>query len=215
MLEPRAKPCTAFDGDRVIARGALIDVALAVRAVLVADPTARLFTFDDSTGAVIDLDLRGSTAEIVARLEDQARRMAASADPQHRDEAGNDGVARGRGRPKLGVVAREVTLLPRHWAWLAAQPGGASQALRRLVDEARRSDGGRSRSRAAREAAYRFMSALAGNLPGFEEASRSLFADDRARFAEHTAAWPADVRTYARNLAWGEPTAETGRAPEA
>ena len=90
---------------------------------------------------------------------------------------------RGRGRPKLGVVAREVTLLPRHWEWLATQSGGASVALRKLVDEARRANGDRDRSRAARDAAYHFMSTMAGNLPGFEEASRALFADDQRQFA--------------------------------
>jgi hypothetical protein len=111
---------------------------------------------------------------------------------------------RGRGRPKLGVVAREVTLLPRHWDWLATQPGGASVALRKLVEEARRTGGDRDRSRAARDAAYHFMSAMAGNLPGFEEASRALFADDRRRFAGLIAGWPDDVRDHAVKLAFGD-----------
>lgn len=127
-----------------------------------------VLTFDDTTGAVIDLDLRGSPAEILARL--------GPAEPP-----------RGRGRPKLGVVAREVTLLPRPWDWLAAQRGGASPALRRLVEEAMRADGGRTDVRLAQEAAYRAMSALAGDLPGFEEAARALFAADRERFAAHAA----------------------------
>jgi hypothetical protein len=100
-----------------------------------------------------------------------------------------------------------VTLLPRHWEWLALQRGGASHALRRLVEEARRGDGGQSNSRVNQETAYRFMAAMAGNLPGFEEASRALFAADRARFEDLTAAWPADIRTYAGKLAWGETAA--------
>lgn len=112
-----------------------------------------------------------------------------------------EGGPRGRGRPKLGVVAREVTLLPRHWDWLAAQPGGASQMLRRLVDEARRGDGGQLRKREAQEATYRFMSAMAGDLPGFEEAVRSLFAGDAAGFEAHMTTWPQDVADYARQLA--------------
>jgi hypothetical protein len=110
---------------------------------------------------------------------------------------------RGPGRPKLGVVAREVTLLPRHWEWLNAQRGGASVALRKVVDEARRASGDRDRERAARDAAYRFMSAMAGDRRGFEEASRALFAGDRPRFEQHTVAWPEDIRTYAIGKAFG------------
>src|SRR5579863_6549713 len=111
---------------------------------------------------------------------------------------------RGRGRPKLGVVAREVTLLPRHWDWLASQPGGASVALRKLVEEARRANGDRDRHRAARDAAYHFMSAMAGNFNGFEEASRALFADDRGRFGELIAAWPDDIRDHIVALAFSD-----------
>jgi hypothetical protein len=210
MSDPASTRCTAFDGPRLLARGALVDVALAVKTALAQRPTASLLTFDDATGRVIDLDLRGTPAEVVARLtrpEPPVDRPVGAG--HHRD--GDDAPARGRGRPKLGVVAREVTLLPRHWEWLAAQPGGASQALRRLVDQARRADGGRSRLRTAQEAAYRFMSAMAGDLPGFEEASRALFAADRDRFAEHSAAWPDDVQAYARELAW--PVAAAADSP--
>jgi len=110
----------------------------------------------------------------------------------------------GRGRPKLGVVAREVTLLPRHWEWLGAQPGGASVALRKLVEVARRASGDRDRGRAARDAAYHFMSVMAGNLPGFEEASRALFADDRRRFAELISGWPGDIRDHVVKLAFSD-----------
>ena len=127
MSDAVAKLATAFDGERRLASGPLIDVAMAVKAATAAGAEGPLLAFDDATGAVIDLDLRGSRAEIAARL------AAASGEPS--------GPPRGRGRPKLGVVAREVTLAPRHWDWLAAQPGGASAALRRLVEEARRSDG--------------------------------------------------------------------------
>jgi hypothetical protein len=172
---------TAFDGHRLIATGPLADVALTVRAAIDGSGSGPVLTFDDATGRVIDLDLRGSVAEIVARLGEQV-------------------APRGRGRPKLGVVAREVTLLPRHWEWLATQPGGASVTLRRLVDEARRSGGGQSRFRAARDAAYRFMSAMAGDLAGFEEATRALFAGDRARLEQHGAAWPVDVCAYTLKL---------------
>ena len=111
---------------------------------------------------------------------------------------------RGRGRPKLGVVAREVTLLPRHWEWLNAQPGGASVALRKLVEAARRTNGDADRLRAARDAAYHFMSAMAGNLTNFEEASRALFADDRRRFTSLIAAWPPDIRDHVAKLAYAD-----------
>ncbi|WP_332686340.1 DUF2239 family protein [Bosea sp. (in: a-proteobacteria)] len=182
MIETADRPCAAFDGETLLARGPLREVALAVQRRLAGNPAATVLTFDDATGRIVDLDLRGSPAEILARF--------GGTEP------------RGRGRPKLGVVAREVTLLPRHWDWLSAQPGGASQALRRLVDAARRGDGGETQARIARETAYRFMAALAGNLPGFEEASRALFAGDERGFAAHAAGWPADIRTYAQELAW-------------
>jgi hypothetical protein len=110
------------------------------------------------------------------------------------------------------VVAREVTLLPRHWDWLAAQPGGASVALRKLVEEARRGSADADRRRAARDAAYRFMSAMAGDLPGFEEAARALFADDRQRFDDVVAAWPADIRDYTVAVAsGGDPDTRSSR----
>ncbi|HMT15841.1 MAG TPA: DUF2239 family protein, partial [Ottowia sp.] len=118
------------------------------------------------------------------------------------------------GRPRLGVVAREVTLLPRHWDWLAAQPGGASAALRRLVEDARKVHAERDRERAAKERSYRFMSAIAGHLPGFEEASRALFADSAAAFDSRVADWPADVRAYLRWLA-RDAFAPDGLAPDA
>lgn len=191
------KPCTAFQGSRLLASGTLIDVALAVKAASVPEQVEPILTFDDATGKVIDLDLRGSTADIVARLAAHTESSFGA------EEGAAPSATRSRGRPKLGVVAREVTLLPRHWAWLASQRGGASQALRRLVEEARRTDAGRTHTRVAQERAYRFLSAMAGDLPGFEEATRALFAADRNRFAECTAAWPEDLRQYACRLAWG------------
>jgi hypothetical protein len=102
----------------------------------------------------------------------------------------------GPGRPKLGVVSREISLLPRHWDWLEEQPNGASAALRRLVDQARKREPGEQRARLAREAAGRFMSAMAGNFPGYEEASRALYAGNRSRFEELTLNWPRDIREY-------------------
>ncbi|MCF1709590.1 DUF2239 family protein [Tabrizicola sp. J26] len=172
---------TAFQGTRRIAQGPLAEVGLAVRRL---DETrGPVLIFDDATGRVLDLDLRGSDEEVRARLAPNA-----------------ETPVRGRGRPKLGVTAREVTLLPRHWDWLADQPGGASAALRRLVDEARKADDGRTVLRQARERCYRFLSGIAGDLPGFEEASRALFAGDGARFSALIADWPGDIADHALRL---------------
>ncbi len=181
--------CTAFAGSKRIASGPPDQVALAVRAALDANVVQPLLVFDDVSGAPVDFDLRGSPQDILARLAPQ------EAPDQHPEPA------RGPGRPKLGVVAREVTLLPRHWNWLSAQPGGASVALRKLVDAARATHAGADRRRLAQQAADRFMSALAGNEPGYEEAARALYAGDRARFAQSMVAWPADVRDHAVRLA--------------
>jgi hypothetical protein len=184
--------CTAFSGTLRIASGPLAEVALAVKS---ADAPQTL-VFDDRTGAVIDLDLRGSDEEISARYA----------------PAPEDAAPRKRGRPKLGVVAREVTLLPRHWDWLQSQPGGASATLRRLVDAARQQDSGATEARAARDAAYHFMSAMGGDLPGFEDAARTLFAGDMDGFAQQIADWPGDIRAYAQQLAAGSGT--TGKDME-
>jgi hypothetical protein len=182
---------TAFKGQRRLISGTLAEVALAVKHA--GEPAVPIIIFSDTTGRPLDLDLRGSDEDIVARLPKAA--------PAPAETDGQASEPRGRGRPKLGVVAREVTLLPRHWEWLNAQSGGASVALRKLVDEARRARGDHDRERAAREAAYHFMSAMAGNLPNFEEASRALFADDRRRFLSLIAGWPADIRDHIVKLA--------------
>ena len=183
---------TAFEGQRLLVSGPLGEVALAVkRAAPRAGPVA---IFSDGTGRAIDLDLRGSDDEIVARLP-----AAVTASPAQ-DELPTE--PRRRGRPKLGVVAREVTLLPRHWQWLNAQPGGASVALRKLVDEARCATGDKDRQRAARDAAYQCMSAIAGDVANFEEASRALFAGDRRRLATLIAPWPDDIRDHIVKLAF-------------
>ena len=189
---------TAFEGERRFITGSLAQVALAIKRA--GRPAGSVHIFSDASGRPLDLDLRGSEDEIVARLP---RAEPVSPTP----EAGPT-EPRGRGRPKLGVVAREVTLLPRHWEWLNTQPGGASVALRKLVDEARRISGDRDRLRAARDAAYHFMSAMAGNLVNFEEASRALFADDRRRFAGLIADWPVDVRDHIVKLAHSDQAAQ-------
>jgi hypothetical protein len=168
-----------FHGAMRVAVGSRLEAALAAQR-LVSEQGVLIFGPD---GRSVDFDLSGGPEAITERL-------AEPADPP-----------RGRGRPKLGVTAREVTLLPRHWDWLASQPGGASVALRKLVEAARRESEGPDRIRSSREAAYRFASAIGGDLPGFEEGMRALFAGDDAAFEARIEAWPADIaaqlRTYA------------------
>ena len=200
--DPLARPCTAFDGARLLAAGALVDVALAVKSALDRDAAKSILVFDDQTGRVVDLDLRGAAAEIVERL----RRHPTAPTRASGETAPDADAPRSRGRPKLGVVAREVTLLPRHWQWLAGEPGGASAALRKLVEAARRAGATKQQRRAAQEAAYKFMEAMAGDRPGFEEGVRALFADDKARLARHIARWPKDVRKYTLKLAFAART---------
>src|SRR5581483_1579367 len=181
---------TAFEGLRRLTSGPLTEIAPTIKRAeaRAAEPIS---IFSDATGRAIDLDLRGS-------VDDMLKRVAKTQEPPAASEP------RGRGRPKLGVVAREVTLLPRHWEWLNAQPGGASVALRKLVETARRANGDADRSRAARDAAYHFMAAMAGNLRNFEEASRALFADDRRRFTGLIASGPADIRDHVVKLAYAD-----------
>jgi hypothetical protein len=171
-----------FEGERRLAAGAKLDVAVAAQARLAEAPEASLLIFD-TEGRQVDFDLRGGPWDIALRLGE------------------GDAAPRGRGRPKLGVTAREVTLLPRHWEWLAVQPGGASVALRKLVEAARRESEGPDRRRAARDAAYRFASVMAGDRPGFEDMSRALFTGDGEGFAMRIAEWPADVAEHLRGLA--------------
>lgn len=182
--DPDAR-CIAFAGPRRIAAGPLAEVARAVKAQADSDPDTAILVFDAVTSARVELDLRGTAEEVVARLfppavPEEPRRV---------------------GRPKLGVVSREISLLPRHWDWLASQPGGASVTLRRLVEEARRAGQEQDRARLARDAAHRFVTVMAGDLAGYEEAMRAFYANDKARFTALIAAWPRDIRDHAAALA--------------
>ncbi len=187
--------CTAFEGPRRIASGELRHVALLTKKTVDHGAVQPILVFDDRSSRLIELDLRGTVADLMKRIEGPGAGISAA------DDNAQALPRSGPGRPKLGVVAREVTLLPRHWQWLAAQPGGASVALRKLVEDARRVHAGSDRKRDAQESAYRFMSALAGDAHGFEEATRALFAADEKRFEEHIADWPEDVRDHAQMLA--------------
>jgi hypothetical protein len=189
------RQCVGFQGTKRIGFGGLDKIALQVKELFDQGTSEPLLIFDDVTSEVIDLDLGGTAEEILRRVTGDAPET--SCDTQ-----------RGPGRPRLGVVAREITLLPRHWEWLNRQPGGASVALRKLVEEARRANAAGDRVREAREAVYRFISAMAGNEPGFEEATRALFAGNSGRFEELVRGWPVDIQDQAKKLAavaQGEP----------
>lgn len=182
----------AFARSTCIASGAPREVAAAVKNYMDANATVSVLVFDAVTSLPVELDLRGTLTAVLKRLP-ASQEQAAPAEPLP--------PTFGRGRPKLGVVAREVTLLPRHWEWLAAQPGGASVALRKLVEQARRASADAEHLRQAQEAAYRFMSVMAGNEPGFEEATRALFAGELGRLRECVDQWPHDVRNHTLTLA--------------
>ena len=200
---PLSTRCSAFSGGRLIAAGPLRHVALAAWQARHADPDLPVLVFEDASQQLVEIDLSGSMADLVQRLA--AAPDTGVPDPAVADAAEAQGAEppgkRPRGRPRLGVVAREVTLLPRHWQWLNAQPGGASVALRKLVEAARRDAGGEDQRRHAQEATYRFIQAVAGDAPGFEEAARALFAGDLPRFEDVVAAWPPDIRDHATMLA--------------
>lgn len=190
--------CTAFKGTSAIASGALEDVARKVKKVI--DEANRndgrpILIFDDATSEIVEIDFRGTLKEVLRRLG-EARGAVSSDEPPTQDKD----APRGPGRPKLGVVSREVSLLPRHWDWLNAQPGGASVALRKLVEEARRVNRDRDKVRRSREITYRFMSALAGDMPGFEEAIRALFAGSRESFETLISPWPRDIQHHIRRI---------------
>jgi uncharacterized protein len=196
MDEQDIQRSTAFEGSRCIASGDLVQVAKKVKEFIDRGEQASVLIFDDVTSEVIEVDFRGTMEDVLKRLEKPTARVESAAAQLNTDQS----PQRGPGRPKLGVVSREVTLLPRHWDWLNSQPGGASVALRKLVEEARRVNSGRDKVRHSQEAAYRFMSAMAGNLPGFEEATRALFAGKSESFNDLIDSWPVDIRDHARKL---------------
>jgi hypothetical protein len=172
---------TAFAGDRQLASGPLRELLLAVKALVDRQPVAALLIFDDQTGQQVEFDFRGTPEQVLAREAPEAKPS-------------------GPGRPRIGVVSREVTLLPRHWEWLEAQPNGISAALRRLVDEAAKREPGKERARRLRDATSRVMTALAGNSPGYEEASRALFAGQQQEFERRIRAFPKDIRKHLERL---------------
>lgn len=180
-----------FEDHRCLADGDAALTAARLSERFAASEHGRLLVFDADSGEQLDVDHSAPPDQLAAQLSWLAGERRGK----------TEAPASGRGRPKLGVTAREVTLLPRHWQWLAAQPGGASATLRRLVEQARKSGGGRAAQRQAQDRSYRLMSTLGGDLPGFEEACRALFAGRGEDFAAQVEPWPADVRAHVSPLA--------------
>lgn len=190
-MNPNVGSYSAFEGYRLLVRG---ELDLAVRGLVAAlerGSGERLTLYEDSSGQPIDLDLRGALEDVLARLEEH---------PLLGSAVKRAAKPRGRGRPRLGVIAREVTLLPRHWAWLAEQPGGASVTLRKLVEQARRAGAGETEWRKRRDAIHAFLWDIAADLPDFEEATRLLYRDDRDGFFARIENWPEDIREQVRYL---------------
>jgi hypothetical protein len=190
-------PYTAFNGQTLIANGDLETVVRGSKTVLDQTPHASLLIFDNTDSRQVEIDFRGSLEDVLSRLP--------APNPEAKTAEENTEVVKA-GRPKLGVVAREVTLLPRHWEWLAAQPGGASVSLRKLVEEARRTSQTKDRTRQTQESINRFLTVMAGNFPGFEEATRTLYRGEKERFEVIIADWPHDVvehlKMLGQNGAW-------------
>jgi hypothetical protein len=188
--------CTAFDGNRCIASGELAEVAKKVKEMIDQGEAGSVLIFDDINSELIEIDFRGTLEDVLQKIRNPAGIVESSDTLINKEFA----IQRGPGRPKLGVIPREVTLLPRHWDWLNSQPGGASVALRKLVEEARRMHSDRDKVRFSQEVVYRFMHAMAGDLAGFEEVTRALFAGNREKFNEIVALWPVDIRHYVYKL---------------
>lgn len=189
-MEPKAT-YTAFAGERRIASGDLESTLLKTKQRLDLGGGEVVLVFDDQSGRSVDFDFQGTPQAMLKRLVGHPH-LAAPAGGTTRS---------GPGRPRLGIVSREISLLPRHWAWLEQQPQGLSATLRRLVEEAKRREPDAQRAAAALAAADRFMAALAGDRPGYEEASRALYARDWKRLRGLVRAWPKDVRGHVLRLA--------------
>ena len=197
----------AFSNGQCVAEGNPEQAVSCLKSFFDRKPERELLILDAVTSRTVELDLRDSPTTILAnQFRPALTKQDTANDSQHSgaedaENAENAEKKRGRGRPKLGVVSREVTLLPRHWDWLSSQPGGASVVLRRLVEEARNNSVEQDQQRAAQDSAYQFMTVVAGNEQGYEEAIRSLYAGDLGKLQEILKNWPADVARHAVSLA--------------
>jgi uncharacterized protein len=178
---------TAFEGSKKLFSGSLAEIVLKIKKRIGKADHSSVVIFSDSTGKTIDFNFQGSERDVERRLEifvDEKRTKESV----------------GPGRPKLGVVSREVSLLPRHWEWLASQSGGASATLRNLIEEAKKKSAAGSQVKQAQERTYKIMHAVAGDFRGFEEALRALYKKDQKMFLEIIVTWPKDISDYIKDL---------------
>lgn len=178
---------TAFKGNRLLVRGNLQEVAIKIKKHLGSAINSDILLISDASGKLMDINFQGTQQEVLKRLEPYISS----------EEAGTAG---GPGRPKLGVVSREISLLPRHWEWLASQPGGASATIRTLVEEARKKSLGTHNLKSVQERVYKVMALLAGDAQGYEEALRALYKRDKKVFLQNIRDWPQDVKSYIMDL---------------
>jgi hypothetical protein len=193
MSTLRKEKCTAFENLMLIAQGTPSEVRAELKKLRSQREVASVLVFDDETGEDFDLEGDKQFAPEAAASGDPATLQPATAD----DPAPKSARP---GRPKLGVIPREVTLLPRHWEWLESQPGGASVALRKLVETARKDKAPEDRARRSIEATYRFLSVICGNMSGFEDTARALFRRNWAEFDRLSEAMPRDIGSHLKKL---------------
>lgn len=186
------RKCTAFADAKKIASGNILEVAIKVKKYLSKDNKDQILIFDDATSNQVEIDFRGTPDSVTRRLESLMKKTESEEDRKS-----------GPGRPKLGVVAKEVTLLPEHWEWLSRQSGGASVTLRKLVEEAKKKNFAKDQIRLSQEATYKFMMVMAGDRPQYEEALRALYAGDSRKFEKLVQEWPEDIQVHVLKLAKG------------
>ncbi|MCC2615272.1 DUF2239 family protein [Aestuariibacter halophilus] len=158
---------------QLIARGDIIHV---IRAIKARNQFIEPYLYEVNTCQRIDIDWYGSADEVIAKLPNTLAPTPAK-----------------RGRPKLGVTSKEVTLLPRHWQWLSKQRGGASTTLRRLVDQAINNMSAKEQLHMLQSQLYNLMTVMADEA-GFEEASRALYRADNEAFQRAIQTWPDEIK---------------------
>lgn len=195
------KQYTAFTGHQRVSSGDIASVASAAKEYIDScENSPSILIFDNQTSEQVEIDFRGSTSDLLKHIELLKIALATEAPSDEETPAPSRAPTGRSGRPKLGVVAKEVTLLPRHWEWLKSQRGGASATLRRLVEQARSEAVKEDKIREQQTAVYRFMTAIGGDLSGFEEAMRALYAFDENQFIAQIDAWPQDIRAHVMTL---------------
>lgn len=164
---------TAFRGDTRIITDSLFNVALALQK----QSEMNVLVFNDQTGQQIDLDLSGSEDDLKQRYTEVE-------------------YVKKVGRPKLGVISREITLQQKHWNWLDQQSSSASAVIRKLIDKELNDPSSESNIMLAKQAIDHFMLAMLGNMPNYEEATRALYQGNKSHFLALIHNYPKDLKVY-------------------